>query len=49
MENIPSTETKQFHVAVDDDDKATEFKFLSAKRPHMRMFYVAIGEHIIII
>ena len=48
MENIP-TETEQFHVAVDDDDKATEFKFLSAKRPHMRMFYVATGEHIIII
>ena len=46
MENIPSTETKQFHVAVDDDGKATEFKFCSAKRPHMRMFYVAIGEYI---
>lgn len=45
MENIPSTETEQFHVAVDDDDdKATEFKFLSAKRPHMRTFYVATGE-----
>lgn len=34
-------ELNNFSVPVDGDNRATEFKFLSAKRPHMRTFYVA--------
>lgn len=37
-----TTTTKAFHVAVDNNDKATEFKFFSAKRPHMRTFYISL-------
>ena len=37
-----TTTTKAYHVAVDNNDKATEFKFFSAKRPHMRTFYISL-------
>jgi NNP family nitrate/nitrite transporter-like MFS transporter len=34
--------TKAYDLAVDENDKAKEFRFLSFGRPHMRTFYVAI-------
>ena len=33
--------SNNFSVPVDGDNRATEFRFLSAGRPHMRTFYVA--------
>ena len=39
----PKTQDSTYNVLVDpdEDDKATEFKFTSFARPHMRAFYVA--------
>ena len=42
---VVSATCKTFHVAVDNNYKATEFKFFSAKRPHMRTFYIALGKN----
>ena len=31
-----------FNLSVDDENKATEIRFLSIQRPHMRAFYVSL-------
>ena len=40
-----SATCKTFHVSVDNNYKAKEFKFFSAKRPHMRTFYISLGKN----
>lgn len=48
LSTAPTT-TYTYDVCVDKNNKATEFKALSFKRPHMRTFYVAIGEPLVVL